>query len=112
MSVDGSGEGERPPRSRSPAARLLGAGARGAERGVGLVTDVGQRLTTITEALDDAAEKLIHRLLNRPGHEAETNQAGLVTRAVAAAIDIGLISLALSIGSGLLASVIPAATAR
>jgi len=211
MSVDGSGEVERPPRSRSPAARVLGAGARGAGRlagatgvdraieeaaeeaivralrspaveraivrviveqnavqsaleqaltsdevaqtivdaldtevadrvweeilagpkaqmlveriaeapevraaiaqqGVGLVTDVGHRLTAITEMLDDAAEKLTHRILRKPGHEAETNQVGLVTRTVAAAIDLGLISLALSIGSGLLASVIPAAT--
>jgi len=81
-----------------------------AQQGVGLVTDVGHRLTAITEALDDGAEKLIHRILRKPGHEAETNQVGLITRAMAAAIDIGLISLALSIGSGLLASVIPAAT--
>jgi len=81
-----------------------------AQQGVGLVTDVGHRLTAITERLDDATEKLIHRILRKPGHEAETNQVGLVTRTVAAAIDIGLISLALSIGSGLLASVIPAAT--
>ena len=211
MSVDGSGEVERPPRrrSRSPAARVLEAGARGAERlagatgvdkaiedateeaivralrspaveraivrvlveqnavqrgveealtsdemaeaiinaidsdvadrvweellaspkvqmlveriaeapevraaitqqGVGLVTDLGRRLTAITERLDDAAERLVHGIFNRPGHEAETNQVGLVTRAVAAAIDLGLISLALSIGSGLLASIIPA----
>jgi len=81
-----------------------------AQQGVGLVTDVGHRLTAITERLDDAAEKLIHRILRKPGHEAETNQVGLVTRAAAAAIDLALISLALSIGSGLLASVIPAAT--
>jgi len=81
-----------------------------AQQGVGLVTDVGHRLTGITERLDDAAEKLIHRILRKPGHEAETNQVGLVTRTVAAAIDLGLISLALSIGSGLLASVIPAVT--
>ena len=81
-----------------------------AQQGVGLVTDVGHRLTAITERLDDAAEKLIHRILRKPGHEAETNQVGLVTRTVAAAIDLALISLALSIGSGLLASVIPAVT--
>ena len=81
-----------------------------AQQGVGLVTDVGHRLTGITEKLDDAAEKLIHRLLRRPGHEAETNQVGLVTRAVAAVIDLGLISVAFSIGSGLLASIVPAAT--
>ena len=78
------------------------------QQGMGLITDVGRRLTAITESLDDAAELLVHRLLNRPGHEAETNQVGLVTRALAAAVDLGLISLALSIGSGLLASIVPA----
>lgn len=77
---------------------------------VGLVTDIGRRLTSITERLDDAAEKLVHRLFRRPGHEAETNEVGLVTRAVAGAIDVALISAAMSIGSGLLASIIPAVT--
>jgi uncharacterized RDD family membrane protein YckC len=80
------------------------------QQGVGLITDIGRRLTSITERLDDAAEKLVHRLFRRPGHEAETNEVGLVTRAVAAAIDLALISATLSIGSGLLASVIPAVT--
>jgi uncharacterized RDD family membrane protein YckC len=80
------------------------------QQGVGLITDVGRRLTVITEALDDAAERVVHRMLSRPGHEAETNQVGLVTRALAAAIDLALIGLALSIGSGLLASIVPAAT--
>jgi uncharacterized RDD family membrane protein YckC len=190
MSADGSGPGARAPRSRSPAARVLGAGARGAERlagatgvdqaivrvlveqnavergieqaltsdevaeaivnaldsevadrvwaellasdkaqmlveriaeapevraaiaqqGMGLITDVGRRLTLITEALDDAAERVAHGVLRRPGHEAETNQVGLVTRALAAVVDLALISALLSIGSGLLASIIPAAT--
>jgi uncharacterized RDD family membrane protein YckC len=81
-----------------------------AQQGVGLVTDVGHRLTAITERLDDAAEKLIHRIIRRPGHEAETNQVGLVTRAAASAIDLGLISVAFSISSGVIASIVPAAT--
>jgi uncharacterized RDD family membrane protein YckC len=50
----------------------------------------------------------VHRMFNKPGHEAETNQVGLVTRALAAVVDIALISALLSIGSGLLASIIPA----
>ena len=81
-----------------------------AQQGVGLVTDLGRRLTTVTEALDDAAERFVHRILRRPGHEAETNQVGIVTRAVAAAVDLGLISLTLSIASGLLSSIVPAVT--
>jgi uncharacterized RDD family membrane protein YckC len=79
-----------------------------AQQGVGLVTDVGRRLTVITEALDDAAERMVHRALHKGGHEAETNQVGLVTRAFAAAIDLGLISVLFSISSGLLAAIVPA----
>jgi uncharacterized RDD family membrane protein YckC len=81
-----------------------------AQQGVGLITDVGRRLTVITEALDDAAERAVHGMLNRPGHEAETNEVGLVTRALAGIVDLALIGALLSIGSGLLASIVPAAT--
>jgi uncharacterized RDD family membrane protein YckC len=80
------------------------------QQGMGLVTDIGRRLTVVTEALDDALERVAHGLLRRPGDEAETNQVGLVTRAVAGAIDLALISLALSIASGLIASIVPAAS--
>ena len=79
-----------------------------AQQGVGLITDIGRRLTVITEALDDAAERVVHRMLNKPGHEAETNQVGLVTRALAGVVDLALISALLSIGFGILASIIPA----
>ena len=77
------------------------------QQGAGLITDVGRRLTAITETLDDALELVVHRLIRRGGHEAETNEAGLVTRALAAAVDLGLISVAYSLASGLLASVLP-----
>ena len=79
-----------------------------AQQGMGLITDIGRRLTVLTEKVDDAAERFAHGLFNRPGHEAETNQVGLVTRALAAVVDLALISVLLSIGSGLLASIIPA----
>lgn len=78
------------------------------QQGMGLVTDLGRRLTVITEKVDDAFEVLVHRILRRPGAEAETNQVGLITRAVAAAIDLALIGLALSLASTVLAAVIPA----
>jgi uncharacterized RDD family membrane protein YckC len=81
-----------------------------AQQGVGLITDIGRRLTVLTEALDDAAERVVHGMMNRPGHEAETNQVGLVTRALAGVVDLALISALLSIGFGILASIIPAVT--
>ncbi len=79
-----------------------------AQQGMGLITDIGHRLTAITETLDDAAEEFFHRLFRRPGHEAETNQAGLATRALAGVIDLALLGVLFSISSGLLASIIPA----
>jgi uncharacterized RDD family membrane protein YckC len=80
------------------------------EQGVGLLTDLGHRLTAVTEALDDALERMAQRLLRRPPVEQETTEVGLATRVLAAGIDLGLLSAALSIGSGLLASVIPFAS--
>jgi uncharacterized RDD family membrane protein YckC len=76
-----------------------------AQQGVGLVTDVGRRLTTITERLDDTAERVVHFAARSEGHERETNQAGLVTRALAGAIDLALLSAFFSLVSGLIASV-------
>jgi uncharacterized RDD family membrane protein YckC len=46
-------------------------------------------------------------MLGRAPTEEETTEVGLVTRLAAAAIDLGLLSATLSIGSGMLASVIP-----
>ena len=79
-----------------------------AQQGVGLVTDLGRRLTTVSEKLDDKVEVFARRITRRPARETETTEVGLATRGVAAVIDLALIGLALSIGSGLLASVIPA----
>ena len=76
------------------------------EQGVGMITDLGRRLTAVTERLDDALERVAHGVMRRAEVE-ETTEVGLVTRIAAAAIDVGLMSAALSIGSGLLASVIP-----
>lgn len=69
-----------------------------ASQGAGLITDIGVRLTIITEELDDAMERVV-----RPhGADTETDQAGLATRFVAAAVDLGL----LFAGYALVASVV------
>jgi uncharacterized RDD family membrane protein YckC len=73
-------------------------------QGAGLITDIGVRLTVITERLDDALERV-----TRPrDHEAETDQAGLATRAVAAAIDLGLLFAAYSLISSVITSLVAA----
>ncbi len=74
-----------------------------AEQTGGLITDIGVRLTKITEALDDAVE----RLVSARDADSETNQAGLVTRLAAAGIDLGLLVLAYSLVSSMVATVIP-----
>src|SRR3954470_552515 len=61
MSVDGSGRQPGRPRSRSPAARVLGVGARGAERLAGA--------TGVDKAIEDAAEEAIVRALRSPAVE-------------------------------------------
>lgn len=78
-----------------------------AQQGFGLITDIGRQVSKITEVLDDVVERFAHALFRRGDHEAETNQAGLVTRAAAFAIDAALLAGFLSIVSGLSASIIP-----
>jgi uncharacterized RDD family membrane protein YckC len=74
-----------------------------AAQSAGLITDIGVRLTRLTEALDDTMERVV-----RPRGEAdsETDQAGLATRLVAAGIDLGLLFAVYSLASGVLASII------
>jgi uncharacterized RDD family membrane protein YckC len=74
-----------------------------AAQSAGLITDIGVRLTRLTEALDDAMEQVVrHR-----DPDSETDQAGLATRVVAAGIDVALLFVVYSIASSVLASVIP-----
>ncbi len=69
-----------------------------ASQGAGLMTDIGVRLTILTEELDDAMERVV-----RPRDpDSETDQAGLATRSAAAAVDLGL----LFAGYALIASVV------
>ena len=73
-----------------------------ASQGAGLITDIGVRLTVITEGLDDALERI-----TRPrAPDSETDQAGLATRAVAGAIDLGLLFAGYALLSGVLASLV------
>jgi len=73
-----------------------------ASQGASLLTDVGVRLTVLTERFDDALERIV-----RPrAAESETDQAGLATRVVAGAIDVGLIFAAYSLISGVVASLV------
>lgn len=79
-----------------------------AQQGFGLISDIGRQVNRITERLDDVLERIVRRLLRRGDPEAETNQAGLVTRGVAFAIDVALLVGFISIVGGLFSSILPA----
>ena len=76
------------------------------QQGFGLISDIGRQVSRITEALDDVLERIVHGVLRVGEHDAETNQAGFVTRGVAFAIDVALITGFISIVSGVLTSII------
>jgi uncharacterized RDD family membrane protein YckC len=73
-----------------------------AAQGAGLITDIGVKLTRLTEAFDDGLERVVRH--GEP--DSETNQAGLATRLVAFAIDFGLLFAVYSLASGVIASVV------
>ncbi len=70
----------------------------------GLITDIGVRLTKITEELDDGME----RVVRARDPNSETDQAGLATRLVAAAVDLGLLLAGYSLVSSGLGWLLPA----
>jgi uncharacterized RDD family membrane protein YckC len=73
-----------------------------AAQGAGLIMDAGLRLTAISERLDDAMERIV-----RPrDSDSEIDQAGLATRAMAAAIDLALLFASYSLLSGAFSSLI------
>jgi uncharacterized RDD family membrane protein YckC len=79
-----------------------------ASQSAGLITDIGVRLTIITEEFDDALERIV-----RPRDpDSETDQAGLATRSMAAGIDIALLFAAYSLVSSVLASLVAAVFGR
>ena len=71
-------------------------------QGAGLIKGAGVRLTAISERLDDAMERVV-----RPRDaDSEIDQAGLATRAIAAAIDLALLFGSYLLLSGVSASLI------
>jgi hypothetical protein len=85
MSIDRpSGDGPGVPRSRSAAARVLGAGARGAERLAGA--------TGVDTALEDATEEAIVRALRSPAVERAIVRVLVEQNAVQRAVEEALTS--------------------
>ncbi len=75
-------------------------------QGAGMVGDIGVRLSRMTEAFDDAIE----RIARPKSYDSETNQAGLATRALAAGIDFGLLFLLYLLASAFLSAIFNSAS--
>ena len=65
-----------------------------AAQGVGLIEDLGRQVRRIAHRLDGVAESFARRLTRRPPREQPSDNAGLVTRGIALAIDAGILNAA------------------
>lgn len=78
-----------------------------AQQGFGLLTDLGRQVSKVTTGVDDWLERVVRVLSRRPRRQEPTNRAGFVTRAVAAAVDGGLLAGGFTISGNLLGSILP-----
>jgi len=77
-----------------------------AAQGVGLLADLGRGARRVARRLDDAVETGVRRLLFQPRREPPTACAGLVTRALALALDGAIINAGFLAVSALVALVV------
>jgi uncharacterized RDD family membrane protein YckC len=81
---------------------------------VGFLDDVRREISKAARRLDDVAERILRRILFRKRRAEPTDRAGLVTRGLAFAVDVGILNaffLAITAVVALLASAIFNATA-
>jgi uncharacterized RDD family membrane protein YckC len=62
-----------------------------ASQGVGLIADLGRQIGRATARLDDLVERFVRRVIRRPRAES-TKSVGLITQALALAVDFGIIN--------------------
>jgi uncharacterized RDD family membrane protein YckC len=80
-----------------------------AYQGVGLIDDIGAQIGRIARRLDDAIERVFRAILRIPRRVGHSGQAGLVSRALATAIDVGILNLIFLAASALIGSAASAA---
>ena len=64
-----------------------------AAQGFGLIDDIGDQLTRATRAIDDRLEEAVRTVVRRPRRTERSENAGLLSRAAALAIDFGILNL-------------------
>lgn len=80
-----------------------------AYQGVGLIDDIGAQIGRIARHLDDVIERVFRTVLRIPRRVGHSAQAGLVSRALATAIDVGILNLIFLAASALIGSAASAA---
>jgi uncharacterized RDD family membrane protein YckC len=78
-----------------------------AQQGFGLLTDLGRQVARLSTKVDAWLERTVRTVTFRPQRDGRTDRAGLLTRGIAAGVDIGLLAAAFSITSSLLSGAIP-----
>jgi len=84
-----------------------------AAQSVGFLDDIRREISKAAKRLDDVAERILRRILFRKRRTEPTDRAGLVTRGLAFAVDVGILNaffLAITAVVALLASAIFNAT--
>jgi uncharacterized RDD family membrane protein YckC len=76
-----------------------------ASQGVGFLDDIRRQIGKIARTADGAIERIVRRLTRRPQRTEPTECAGAFTRALAFAIDVGVLNLAFIAISALIAFV-------
>jgi uncharacterized RDD family membrane protein YckC len=74
-----------------------------AAQGVGLLDDLAREAAKTTHRLDGVVERVARRLLFRPRREAETERAGIVSRAAGLALDGAIINAGFFAASSIIA---------
>ncbi|MGH2926212.1 MAG: RDD family protein, partial [Solirubrobacterales bacterium] len=72
-------------------------------QGAGLIEDLGRQLRRVARRLDAAVERIARAIVRRPQRSAEAEQAGLVTRGLAAGLDGAILNGAYFVVSGVIA---------
>lgn len=79
-----------------------------AYQGVGLIDDIGAQVGKLARHLDDVLERVARTIFRRRKREDEATNAGLVSRGLATAIDLGILNLIFLATSALLGAAVSA----
>jgi uncharacterized RDD family membrane protein YckC len=79
-----------------------------AAQGVGLLSDLGRQVGRATRGVDDVVERVVRAVLRRPTRTERTQAVGLATRAVALAVDVGILNAGFFVVSAIVALLISA----